>query len=245
MPRHEGTSLLKKVAVITGGAHPIGMGFAAACKLAESGFEVIVTGYSAEEVALTPQVDGIRSMVLDVTDDAAVMALFAGLDRLNALVNCAGTSNRNEFDAADFARTLDVNVTGTMRACTAARPLLASSGGAIVNVASVYATFGSPIVPAYSASKGGVVQLTKALAVAWGSEGINVNAIAPGWIKTGMARSIWENEAYVAQLVSRTPLGRLGEPSDCGDVIAFLCMPEARFITGVTIPVDGGYIVSG
>ncbi|WP_340315853.1 SDR family NAD(P)-dependent oxidoreductase [Rhizorhabdus argentea] len=236
---------LTKQAVITGGAHPRGIGFAAALKLAESGFDVIVTGISDNEVALTPDHPRIRAVVLDVTDDAAVKTLFEGLDRLDALVTCAGTSSVEEYEEADFLRTLNVNVAGTMRCCTAARKLLAETKGAIVNIGSVYATFGSPVVPAYTASKGAVVQLTKSLAVAWGGDGINVNAISPGWIQTNMARGVFENRDYVAQLISRTPLGRVGVAADCGDVIAFLCSPEARFVTGVTIPVDGGYIVSG
>jgi NAD(P)-dependent dehydrogenase (short-subunit alcohol dehydrogenase family) len=221
------------------------MGFAAAKTLIENGFDVTVTGISEAEIAQTPKISGITAVVLDVTKDADVKALFAGFDRLDALVNAAGASNVEEFTDVGFARTIDINLTGTMRCCTAARPSLAASKGAIVNIASVYATFGSSVVPGYSASKGGVVQLTKSLAVAWGGDGIKVNAIAPGWIKTNMARQIWENEDVSAQIIARTPLARLGEPSDCGDVIAFLCMPAARFISGVTIPVDGGYIISG
>jgi len=200
---------------------------------------------SAQEVALTPVSEHIRSVVLDVRDDAAVAELFSGLASLDALVNCAGLSSLNEFDPADFSRTLDINVTGTMRACVAARPLLAESQGAIVNIASIYATFGSSRVPGYSASKGAIVQLTKSLAASWGAQGIRVNAISPGWIQTALAAPVFENPAHVAALVARTPLGRMGVAADCGDVIAFLCTREARYVTGVTIPVDGGYIVTG
>lgn len=235
----------RKLAVITGGAHPQGIGFASASRLVGYGFDVIVTGVSAGEVALTPQSDHIRSVVLDVQDKAAVDELFGGLNSLDALVNCAGLSSPNEFDPEDFSRTLDINVTGTMRACVAARPLLAERGGAIVNIASIYATFGSTVVPGYSASKGAVVQLTKSLAAAWGSQGIRVNAISPGWIRTALASPVFENAAYVEGLTARTPLGRMGVAADCGDVIAFLCTQEARYVTGVTIPVDGGYIITG
>lgn len=235
----------RKVAIVTGGAHPQGIGFASAGKLVKDGFDVVVTGVTVAEVALTPQSENLRSVVLDVTDDAAVEALFAGFDRIDALVNCAGLSSPEEFTISGFARTLDVNLSGTMRCCLAAHPKLAQAGGAIVNIASVYAHFGSNIVPGYSASKGGVVQLTKSLAAAWGVEGVRVNAISPGWIQTALAAPVFADPATVAHLAARTPLGRLGVASDCGDVIAFLCSPQARFVTGVTIPVDGGYIVTG
>jgi NAD(P)-dependent dehydrogenase (short-subunit alcohol dehydrogenase family) len=174
-----------------------------------------------------------------------VQELVAKFDRLDALVNCAGAASIGEFELESFMRTVDINLTGTMRVCVAARSLLAKQAGAIVNIASMYAAFGSPIVPGYAASKGGVVQLTKSLAAAWAKEGIRVNAIAPGWIKTGMSRPVWTNEETAAPIVARTPMGRWGEPAECGDVIGFLCSPGARFVTGVTIPVDGGYLVSG
>jgi NAD(P)-dependent dehydrogenase (short-subunit alcohol dehydrogenase family) len=238
-------TIKRKSAVVTGGAHPSGIGFASAQRLVRYGYDVIVTGVSAVEVALTPPSDHIRSVVLDVRDESALIALMSGLDRLDALVNCAGLSSPNEYDSSDFSRTLDINVTGTMRACVAARQLLAQTHGAIVNIASIYATFGSSAVPAYSASKGAIVQLTKSLAAAWGSEGIRVNAIAPGWIKTALSAPLFENEQHVASLSARTPLGRLGVSEDCGDVIAFLCTDEARYVTGATIPVDGGYIITG
>lgn len=235
----------RKLAVITGGAHPMGIGFASATALAGQGFDVIVTGVSEAEVAMVPDTAHMSAVVLDVRDEEAVNQLFAGLPSLDALVNCAGLSLPNEFEPAGFSMTLDINVTGTMRTCVAARPLLAARGGAIVNIASVYATFGSPNVPAYSASKGAVVQLTKSLAVAWGRDGIRVNAISPGWISTALASPIFKDADYVAQLEARTPLGRLGVASDCGGVVGFLCSHEARYVTGTTIPVDGGYIISG
>lgn len=235
----------RKIALVTGGAHPGGIGYASASRLVRYGYDVIVTGVSTAEVALTPTSEHIRSIVLDVRDEAAVNALFASLDRLDALINCAGLSSPNEYDLADFSRTLDINVAGTMRTCVAARPLLAQSRGAIVNIASIYATFGSSAVPGYAASKGAIVQLTKSLAAAWGGEGIRVNAISPGWIRTALAAPVFASAENVARLTARTPLGRLGVADDCGDVIAFLCTQEARYVTGVTIPVDGGYIITG
>lgn len=234
-----------KRAIVTGGASPDGIGWASALALVEEGFEVIVTGVSKEELQRTPPHSSIKAVVLDVGDDAAVEALFAGLDRLDALVNCAAVADpAREFTPNGFARTLDINLTGTMRCCIAARPLLAASKGAIVNVASMYAIFGSPVTPGYSASKGGVIQLTKSLAVAWAPD-IRVNAVAPGWIKTGMARAVWDDPVWAPAITARTPMGRFGEPAELADPIRFLCSSAARFVNGVTIPVDGGYCCSG
>jgi NAD(P)-dependent dehydrogenase (short-subunit alcohol dehydrogenase family) len=232
-------------AVITGAASPDGIGWATALALADDGYAVIVTGVSGEELKRTPSHPSVTAVVLDVGEEAAVQALFAGLDRLDALVNCAGRADpRDEFTPTGFARTLDVNLTGTMRCCLAARPLLAEAKGAIVNVASMYAIFGSPVAPGYAASKGGVVQLTKSLAIAY-APNIRVNAVAPGWIKTGMARPVWEDPAWAQAISARTPMARIGEPAELADPIRFLCSPAARFITGVMLPVDGGYSCSG
>lgn len=238
--------ILNKHALVTGGAHPLGIGIASARALVKQGFAVTVTGISQAEVDQTPLEPGIMPVILDVTDNDAVERLFSSFDQLDALINCAGIAlPEREFTNEGFMRTIDVNLNGTMRCCTAARPLLEQSRGAIVNVASMYASFGSGGVPAYSASKGGIVQLTKSLAVAWGAQGIRVNAISPGWIKTGMARGLWENPQLADPIIQRTPMKRWGEPEECGDAIAFLCSQAARFVTGQVLAVDGGYLASG
>jgi NAD(P)-dependent dehydrogenase (short-subunit alcohol dehydrogenase family) len=177
-----------KHAIVTGGTSGIGAGVARA--LANAGWSVIAASVSQSELdAFEPQ-DGITTQLLDVTDQGSVDAVFCDLTQLDALVNCAGILLRgDEYDINVFARVLDVNLTGTMRCCLAAQPLLAKTGGAIVNTASMLSTFGGPLVPAYSASKGGVAQLTKALAGRWAEDGIRVNAIAPGWIDT--ERGLW------------------------------------------------------
>ena len=237
---------LTKQAMVTGGAHPLGIGIASARALVAQGFAVTVTGISQSEIEQTPKEAGITPAILDVTDNDAVERLIGGFERLDALINCAGTAlPEREFTNDGFMHTINVNLNGTMRCCIAARPLLEKSGGAIINIASMYASFGSGGVPAYSASKGGIVQLTKSLAVAWGAHGIRVNAIAPGWIKTGMARSMWENPQLADSIALRTPMQRWGEPEECGDVIAFLCSHAARFVTGQVLAVDGGYLASG
>ena len=234
-----------KYALVTGGAHPMGIGFASAKALVKLGFEVIVTGYSAEETALTPQVEGISALVLDVTDEAGIAAVMRRITRLDALVNCAGHATPQEWELDQFARTLDVNLTGTMRMCTAAYPLLARQGGAIVNIGSIYSAFGSTMAPAYAASKTGVLGLSRSLAVSWAKDGIRCNVVCPGWIKTNMSRVLWEDPTHHDPIAARIPTGQWGDPQELGDVIGFLCSPASRYVNGVTIPVDGGYSVSG
>ncbi|ODT16332.1 MAG: 2-deoxy-D-gluconate 3-dehydrogenase [Kaistia sp. SCN 65-12] len=229
-----------KQALVTGGARGIGFGVAEA--LLAAGYAVTVTGLSEAEAAAVPARDHLAAVVLDVTDQASVDAVLARFERLDALVNCAGVIFRGrEYDIDVFQKVIDVNLTGTMRMCVGARPLLARQGGAIVNTASMLSIFGGPLVPAYTASKGGVAQLTKALGVAWAEEGIRVNAVAPGWIATEVTRGIVEDPVRSAGILARTPMKRWGDPRDIGDVVAFLCSDAARFMTGTIVPVDGGY----
>ena len=229
-----------KQVLITGGARGIGFGIAQA--MLDAGYGVTVTSLSAEEVACVPARDHLRAVRLDVTNDSDVAACIAGLTRLEVLVNCAGMVLRDgkEFTIAGFQKVIDVNLTGTMRMCVAAKPLLEKQGGAIVNIASVWSCFGGPLVPAYTASKGGVAQLTKSLAVAW-APAIRVNAIAPGWIETDLTKAAQADKARSDAIVSRTPFGRWGQPGDIGGVAVFLCSEAAGFITGTVLPVDGGY----
>src|SRR6202789_1048739 len=231
-----------KQALITGGARGIGFGIAEA--LLAAGYAVTVTGLTVEEVAAVPRRDHLTTVILDVTSDTGVAACIAGFSRLDALVNCAGMVLRDgkEFTIAGFQKVIDVNLTGTMRMCVAAKPLLEKQGGAIVNIASVWSFFGGPLVPAYTASKGGVAQLTKALAVAW-APAIRVNAIAPGWIEPELTKAAQEDPARSEAIVARTPSARWGRPDDIGGAVVFLCSENAGFITGTVLPVDGGYSV--
>ncbi|MEY4966669.1 MAG: hypothetical protein RL274_2252 [Pseudomonadota bacterium] len=230
-----------KQVLITGGARGIGWGVAQA--MLAAGYGVTVTGLTADEVASVPSQDHLRAVSLDVTSDADVAHLMGSVTRLDALVNCAGTILREgkEFSIAGFQKVIDVNLTGTMRMCMAAKPLLEKRGGAIVNTASLWSFFGAPLTPAYTASKGAVVQLTKSLAVAW-APAIRVNAIAPGWIETDLTRAAMADKDRSDAIIARTPFGRWGKPEDIGGAVVFLCSDAAGFITGTVLPVDGGYI---
>ncbi len=228
-------------AIITGGTTGIGFGIATA--MVEAGYHVTVTGITDEQVAAVATSERLSAVKLDVTSAASVAAALAPYDQLAALINCAGMIVRNyaEYDIETFQKVIDVNLTGTMRMCVAARPKLAAARGAIVNTASMLSFFGGAAVPAYTASKGGVAQLTKALAGAWAAEGIRVNAIAPGWIATELTRGLVEDDDRSAAILSRTPMQRWGQPGDVAGAAVFLCSEAARFITGVILPVDGGY----
>lgn len=225
--------------LVVGGTSGIGAGIARA--FAEHGAEVRVTGATAAEVA---RASDLAASVLDVRDAAAVAALIGRLARLDVLVNCAGVIRRGrEHDPEVFADVVDINLNGTQRCCVAARPLLAAQRGCIVNTASMLSFFGGGLVPGYSASKGGVAQLTKSLAIAYAAEGIRVNALAPGWIATPLTQALQQDSARSDAILARTPLARWGTPADVAGAALFLASPAAAFVTGVTLPVDGGYLI--
>jgi meso-butanediol dehydrogenase/(S,S)-butanediol dehydrogenase/diacetyl reductase len=218
------------VAVVTGGASGIGE---ACCRL------LLRTG-STVHVA-----DLAADPPLDVTDRSALDALAGQLDGLDVLINAAGVLTENkpvdELSVEDFRKNFEINVLGTLQACQAFGPLLRRRGGAVVNVASQAALVSLPSQAAYTASKGAVAALTRSLAIDWAEHGVRVNAVAPGFTVTPMTASFFENETFVRAATRRIPLGRLLEPDEIADAILFLASPLASAITGVVLPVDGGW----
>ncbi len=236
-----------RTALITGGVSGIGAATSLAFKRA--GARVIACGLTVDELSAArgdAKFEGIEIEPLDVGDRAAVDALVGGLERLDFVVNSAGIIRRDaEHDPDVFDQVLDVNVSGGMRVCAAARPLLRASHGAIVFVASVMSFFGGPRQPAYSASKGAIRNLTMSLACAYAGEGIRVNAVAPGWVVTNLSRGAREDAERYANIMTRVPVGRWAEPPEIADPILFLCSEAARYMTGTVMPVDGGYTSVG
>jgi meso-butanediol dehydrogenase/(S,S)-butanediol dehydrogenase/diacetyl reductase len=219
-----------KVAVVTGGASGIGE---ACCKLLEaSGASVHVADLAGEPL-------------VDVTDRPSLDRLAGGLERLDVLINAAGilTENRpvDELPPEDFRRNFEVNVVGILNACQAFGPALRAARGAVVNVSSQAALVSLPAQAAYTASKGAVAALTRSLAIDWAEAGVRVNAVAPGFTLTPMTQDFFDNKTFVAAATKRIPLGRVLQPEEIAGAIVFLVSPLASAITGVVLPVDGGW----
>ena len=225
------------VAVITGGG--TGIGRAVAEALLRYGYKCIALGLDRD--ADLPE--AIRFCKVDVTDTAACVALVPE-GRLAALVNCAGMlRHAQEWETESFDLVMKVNVTAGFALATALLDRLAAGGGSVINVASMWAIFGSPGAPAYTTSKGAVAAMTRSLAVAWAKRGVRVNSIAPGWVETRISEKARTDETRAAAIAARIPMGRWAKPSEVASVVKFLISPDAGYITGAMIPVDGGYSV--
>ncbi|WP_027860340.1 SDR family NAD(P)-dependent oxidoreductase [Marmoricola sp. URHB0036] len=242
-----------RVALVTGAAQ--GLGLATARRLAEDGLRVVLTDVNrglleASVAELVGAGLDVAEAVLDVTDDASVDECLRSLGHLDVLVNNAGVISRTPAQDIDSLRwdfEMAVNLGGTMRCSRAAYPLLVrSDSAAIVNLASVGSTFGLPQRLSYSTAKTGIVGLTRTLAAEWGRDGIRVNAVAPGYIETPMMLSGFDTGALDREiLLRRTPLGRFGRSEEIAAAISFLTGPDASFVNGVVLEVDGGITVDG
>ena len=246
-----------KVAIVTGGNGGIGLGMASG--LAKAGASIMIAGRNRtknEAAARTLEVLGIKAawVEVDVTSEASckamVEATLDGFGRLDILVNNAGTNIRKrpeEFSLAEWKTVMDTNLTSAFCACQAAYPaMVRAGGGKIVNIGSMMSIFGASFTAAYAASKGGIVQFTKALAIAWAPQNIQANAVLPGWIDTDLTRTARKQvEGLHDRVLARTPAARWGVPEDLAGIAVFLASPASDFITGTAIPVDGGYSVQG
>ena len=246
-----------RVAVVTGGNGGIGLGMARG--LGQAGAAVVVAARNHEKSAAAVkglEALGIRaiSLLVDVTDSNSCRAMVSDVmrhfGRLDVLVNNAGTNIRRqpqEYTIEEWQTVIDTNLTGAMLCCQLAYPLMVEiGGGKIINIGSMMSIFGAPFTAAYAASKGGMVQFTRALATAWAKDNIQVNAVLPGWIDTELTRRARaEVEGLHDRVVARTPAGRWGNPEDHAGVAVFLATAASDFVTGAAITVDGGYSVQG
>lgn len=237
----------RPLALITGGAQ--GIGYACAEALKEDGFDIILADINGDGVAEAGKALGARAALeCDMGDPVQIEALFAQVAQhgpLHALVNNAGVAMPGDFldyDLETFQRVIAINLQGVFLASQHAARVMVDNGteGAIVNMSSINAQVAIPAIPAYCASKGGVMQLTKVAALALAKHNIRVNAVGPGSIDTEMMAGVNANPEAFKVAMSRTPLGRPGTAREIGDVVAFLCSKKASYITGETIYVDGG-----
>ncbi|MGZ0189727.1 MAG: SDR family NAD(P)-dependent oxidoreductase [Alphaproteobacteria bacterium] len=239
----------RPIALITGGAQ--GIGFACAEALAADGAQIVIADINepGAKAAAAKLGDDARAYGCDMGDPVAVGNLFDAIEQdvgvVSVLVNNAGIAAPGDFldlDVAQFSSVIAVNLTGCFVATQRAAKAMVANGikGAIVNMSSINAQVAIPSIAAYCASKGGVMQLTKSAALALAPHGIRVNAVGPGSIDTAMMAGVNANPEAMATVMSRTPLGRVGDPREIGDVVAFLAGPKASYITGETIYVDGG-----
>lgn len=246
-----------RVAVVTGGNGGIGLGMAKG--LAQAGASIVVAARDqAKSAAAVQELAGLGvqglAVAVDVADEASCQAMVQAtkdrFGRLDILINNAGTNVRKqpeEYTLAEWHHILETNLSSAFMCSQAAYPAMqAAGGGKIVMIGSMMSIFGASFTAPYAATKGGIVQLAKALACAWAKDNIQVNAVLPGWIDTALTvRGRRDIPGLEERVVARTPAGRWGVPDDFSGIAAFLCSPASDFVTGAEITVDGGYSVQG
>ena len=246
-PKHDFTGAH---VLVTGGTS--GIGAACAMLFRDAGAQVTITGTRGDASDYDADLSGYRYLRLDIEDKASIDAVAAAQSRLDVLVNNAGIAlpslGLDEWEPDVFDRAVAMLLNGAFRMARRSVDLLAQSvipgGGSVIGIASMSSFFGIPIVPGYGAAKTGLVGLTRTMAAHWGARGVRANAVAAGLTRSGMTAGTFEQEAWTAPTLARTPLGRLGEPDDIAQAIAFLASPAAAYINGVSLAVDGGRMQS-
>ena len=246
-----------KVAIVTGGNGGIGLGMAQG--LSAAGATVVIAARNADKSAaavasILASGGKASAIAVDVTDEADCQAMVAATlkthGRLDILVNNAGINIRKrpeDYTLAEWQQVLQTNLSSAFICSQAAYPeMKRSSQGKIINIGSMMSIFGTAFTTPYAASKGGIVQMTRALACAWAADNIQVNAVLPGWVDTELTQTARKDIAGLHERVlARTPAGRWGEVHDFAGIAVFLASAASDFITGAAIPVDGGYSVQG
>ena len=249
--------LTGRVAIVTGGNGGIGLGMATG--LARAGAAVVIAGRNAEKnVAAVGELEKLGAKVAsaegDLTSESDCRSVVAKavqqFGRLDILVNNAGTNIRKrpeEYSLDEWRLVLDTNLTSAFICSQAAYPEMQKAGGGkIINIGSMMSIFGASFTTPYAASKGGIVQMSKAMACAWARDNIQVNAVLPGWVDTALTRQASQQITSLHEGVEkRTPAGRWGTPDDFAGIAVFLAAQASDFLTGTAIPVDGGYSVQG